>query len=179
MRGVKYFIAFILLVSVCTESFSQEVKVTGSFLKDSVRIGEPVGFALSARYPQHLTILFPDSTFSFAPFEFTSKKIFNTQTQNGISYDSTIYYLQTFEIDPAQRLLLPVFVTTARDCTTLFTKPDSVFLIQLVNSAPDSVAAQNLPLKINTLYEKVFSQFNYVLLLIIGLSLAVAAIISK
>ena len=146
---------------------AQEIKVSGRFLKDSVQIGESVGYTLTAAYPQKLTVLFPDSTFDFKPFEYSRKDISVTKTVNGISYDSVVYYLNTFEIDKVQLLGLPVFVTSARDCTEFVAPADSIFLVELVKTLPpDSIAAQNLPLKTNTLYEKVFTQFNYILLTI-------------
>ncbi len=84
-----------------------------------------------------------------------------------------VYNLRTFEIDKIQVLSLPVFVTTARDCTSYIPTPDSIYLIELVkNSQTDSLDAANLPLKTNTLYEKVFTEFNYLILLIVLTALA-------
>ena len=156
---------------------AQEIKVSGGFLKDSVQIGEPVAYYLSAAYPQSLTILFPDSVFSFVPFEFTKKRFYPTVTTSGTSRDSVIYYLSTFEIEKVQYLSLPVFITTARDCTAYTPMPDSVYLIELVTSPPDSVSAQDLPLKTNTLYERVFSEFNYAIIIIVVGSLLVTGVI--
>src|SRR5690349_8535923 len=86
-----------LLINVV--GYSQEIKVAGGFVKDSVQIGEPVAYYLSASYPQSLTVLFPDSVFSFAPFEYSRKTFYPTVTSHGTSRDSVIYYLTTFEID--------------------------------------------------------------------------------
>lgn len=158
---------------------AQEIQVSGGFLKDSVQIGEPVGYYLTAAYPQALTVLFPDSTYSFVPFEFERKKISPTYTSGGISRDSVVYLLSTFEIDKVQYLSLPVFVTTARDCTVYTPIVDSIYLVELVTTLPpDTVSAQHLPLKTNTLYEKVFSQFNFIILIIsIGVLLVSAVIV--
>jgi hypothetical protein len=157
---------------------AQELKVSGGFLKDSIQIGEPVAYYLSASYPQSLTVLFPDSVYSFAPFEFERKSFYPTTTSNGTSRDSVIYYLSTFEIEKVQYLSLPVFVTNAKDCTVYTATADSVYLIELVTNPPDSISAQELPLKTNTLYERVFSEFNYVIMMIVGGSLLVASIIA-
>lgn len=157
--------------------YAQEIKVSGGFLKDSIQIGEPVGYYLTTAYPQALTVLFPDSTYSFVPFEFEGKKISVTHTLKGISRDSVVYYLSTFEIDKIQYLSLPVFVTSARDCTAYSPQADTVYLIELVTSPPDSVSAENLPLKANTLYEKVFSQFNYIILIVLVAVLLLTAVI--
>jgi hypothetical protein len=155
----------------------QDVQVTGGFMKDSVQIGEPVEYFLAAAYPQALTVLFPDSTFSFAPFEFTGKKLFPTHTVNGVSHDSVVYYLSTFEVDKIQYLNLPVFAVSARDSTSYTSQRDSVFLIELVPNPPDTLNAQNLPLKTNTAYIRVFTQFNYIILAIVIGVLVIAAIV--
>jgi hypothetical protein len=157
--------------------YAQEITTSGKFLSDSIKIGQPVAYSFAVRYPQHLTMLFPDSTFDFSPFEFSKKTIFTTQTTHGYSYDSAVYYLQTFEVDKIQYLELPAFLVSARDCTAVYATPDSVFLMELVNSIPDSVSAQNLPLKTNTLYEDVWRQFNYFIILIIVTVLVIAALL--
>lgn len=175
-RSFCWIIGMILFFSI--PSGAQEIKVSGGFLKDSIQIGEPIEYYLTVSYPQSLTVLYPDSTYSFEPFEFNKKKYFQTHTTNGVSYDSVLYSLSTFEVDKIQYLELPVFVATARDCTAYTPTPDSVYLIELVKSPPpDSIQAQNLPLKINTLYERVFTQFNYIILLIIGGILLVSALV--
>jgi hypothetical protein len=88
-----------------------------------------------------------------------------------------VYYLTTFEIDKVQKLSLPVFVTTARDCTRYTSQPDSIYLVELVKNPPDSIAANNLPLKTSTLYEKVFSEINYVIALLTFLVLVFISIV--
>ncbi len=158
----------LLFFFVSSAAFAQEVKVNGRFGVDTLKIGEPVPFVLSARYPQNLTVIFPDSTFSFAPFEFQKKKFFTTKTTEGTSYDSVVYLLSTYEIDSIQQLKLPVFVVHQKDCTAIFSNPDEVVLKQLVQHIPDSVAAKDLPLKTNTNYLNVKWLFNYPLALIIG-----------
>src|SRR5689334_85076 len=62
---------------------AQEIKVKAKFDGDSVKIGKPVEFFLTAHYPEKLNLLFPDSTFSFAPFELQKKIYFPTKTENG------------------------------------------------------------------------------------------------
>lgn len=178
MRGMRRVLGVLFVTVITFTSQGQEIKVSGGFLKDSVQIGEPLEYYLTARYPQSLTVLFPDSTFSFTPFEFNSKKFFPTQTIQGISYDSVLYVISTFEVDKVQYLNLPIFVTSAKDCTAYTSTPDSVYLAELIkNPPPDTVSVQNLPLKTNTLYEKVFSQFNYVILIILGGVLLITVIV--
>lgn len=160
-------------------AYAQEIKVTSGFVKDSVAIGEPVTYYLTARYPESVMALFPDSTFKFSPFEFSKKAFFPTKTTKGISYDSAVYELQTFEIEKVQFLSLPVYVTTARDCTAFESKRDSIFLIEQIKiPASDTTALKNLTLKSNTLYERVRTEFNTLILMIVLGVLVVAAIIT-
>ncbi|MBL7834830.1 MAG: hypothetical protein JNK18_12795 [Cyclobacteriaceae bacterium] len=169
-----------VLLGCCINLFAsaQEIKVTSGFVEDSVAIGEPLSYYLTARYPERVMALFPDSTYTFTPFEFSRKKFFPTKTTDGISYDSAVYTLSTFEIDPTQFLSLPVYVTTARDCTAFESDPDSIYLIEQIKiPAGDTVALKNLTLKSNTLYERVRMQFNTVILMIVLGVLLIAAII--
>lgn len=149
-------------------SFSQDVKVHGHFASDSVKLGNPISFYLTARYPQSSNIVFPDSTFSFAPFEFQKKKFVPTLTKDSISYDSVIYTLNTFEIDSIQSLKLPVFIIQEKDCTVVYSETDAVFFNRAVKNLPDSVQLQKLPLKTNTNYFDVSWLFNYPLASIIS-----------
>jgi hypothetical protein len=173
---------FYILYSVyCILSLStvhaQEIKVQGHFGSDSIKIGKPIEFYLSAHYPEKLNILFPDSAFSFAPFEFQRKIYFPTTTKNGISRDSVIYLLSTYEVDSIQSLKLPVFVINQMDCTQVLSNADSVFFQNLVKSIPDSLATEKLPLKVNTDYLGVRWQLNYILFAIGIAILLIAAIL--
>ena len=167
----------LLLALVATGSMAQSIRVRAMFSSDSVKIGEPIELYMSARYPEKYTVLFPDSSFSFAPFEFQKKRYVATHTVDGISRDSVIYTLATYEIDSVQTLKLPVFVVNARDCTQVFSNTDTVFFRALVKAIPDSLAAEKLPLKTNTNYLGVRWNLNYILAAIVGGLVLVAAII--
>ncbi len=172
-------ISFLILVCIlfCIHAQAQEIVVRGLFLVDTVKIGEQIPYSLSVHYPSSQQVVFPDSTFSFAPFELEKKQYFPTKTTNQISRDSAVYFLSTFEIDPRQTLALPVFVIHRKDCTAVFPKPDTVFLRQLVGTIPESVEAKDLPLKTNADYLSVKWFLNYPLLLLIGGILIVVLII--
>jgi hypothetical protein len=137
------------------------VDVRGHFETHQLSIGEVIPYSLTARYPRSQQVLFPDSTFSFAPFEIRKKAFFTTRTTGDISYDSAVYFLTTFEIDSIQRLQLPVFVLQQKDCVAVVALPDSVRLQYRVASVPDSVSTEKLPLKTNTAYQKVQWILNY------------------
>jgi hypothetical protein len=174
---LNFIVIQIVLLFVLSLTQAQDIKVSGKFLADSIKIGEPVAYSFTARYPQHLTLLFPDSTYTFYPFEFGRKVFFSTQTTNGFSYDSAVYYLSSFELDEIQKLSLPAFVVSVRDCTVVAAEPDSVFLVGLAEIPPDTLSAQNLPLKTDILYEDVWHQFNYFIVLIILTSLTVLTLV--
>ena len=95
-------IALFLLLCSAGHLRAQDVTVRSGFFKDSLRVGDVTGYYLTARYLSKLNILFPDSAFNFAPFEYDHKKYFPTETEGGKSYDSVVYYLSTFEIDRIQ-----------------------------------------------------------------------------
>jgi len=162
---VRLTILFLLLISLL--SHAQEVKVRGEFHADSIKIGIPFPYSLSATYPKDKNVVFPDSTYSFDPFEIDHKTYFPTRTTGDISYDSVVYFLTSFEIDTVQRLTLPVFIVNRADCTSVYARIDSVFLQQMVKQVPDSVSMDQLPLKTNTAYQAVSWLLNYPLLLIV------------
>ncbi|MFZ9981550.1 MAG: hypothetical protein ACO3FI_05920 [Cyclobacteriaceae bacterium] len=154
-------ILFLSALIVSVSGFAQEIKVTGKFLGDSVRIGEPVPYAVGVRYPSNYFILFADSLNDFSPFEYERKTWFPTITKNGISYDSAIYWLSSFEIDSIQYLSVPVLQIRDKDSLYFRSATDSIFFSSRVSSVPDSVAVTALPLKEDTLYRKVSKLFNY------------------
>jgi len=167
----------ILFITLCSVGYSQGVKVTGHFEGDTVKLGQPIQFYLTATYPQTYQVLFPDSTFSFAPFEFQKKIYFQTKTVSGFSYDSVIYTLATYEIEKIQTLALPVFQLQKKDSLTYLTETDTVFFKELVGAIPDSLAISQLPLKTNTAYSPVNWLLNYPLLLLGGAILLVLAMV--
>ncbi|MGC1240916.1 MAG: hypothetical protein WA874_04970 [Chryseosolibacter sp.] len=178
LRCKSVFVVLLHLI-LPTLLFAQEdVKVSGGFLSDSLKIGEQTAYYLVARYPSTLTVLFPDSTHSFAPFEYQNKEYFMTQTTDGISADSAVYFLTTFEVDRKQYLSMPVYVVRTQDSTVFQTTADSVLITQLVTQVPDTVGVAQLPLKMNTAYQKVFYNFNFwMMMLILGALLITAVVV--
>lgn len=166
----------VLLMLAGPVQAQEQVVVNGHFHAKEAGIGEVIPFSLTARYPRSSQVLFPDSTFSFAPFEIRKKSFFTTKTTGNTSYDSAVYFLTTFEIDSIQRLRLPVFVLQPKDCVTFVSPLDSIRLQYRVASVPDSVSTEKLPLKTNTAYQRVQWLLNYPVLAVIILILVVAAI---
>ncbi len=157
----RFLMVCVLLWFASINSISQEVKPKGVFLVDSAKIGEQIPYSLSIRYPKQMEFLFPDSNYNFFPFEFISKDFFITRTDSLRSVDSAIFYLSTFEIEPIQKLFLPVFMISQGDSIVLYPPVDSIHLKALINQLPDS-----LNIKANSEYSEVFFDFNYPYLLI-------------
>ncbi|MGV3541142.1 MAG: hypothetical protein ACO1OQ_15100 [Rufibacter sp.] len=132
------------------------VRLEGFFLKDSVEVGQSFKFVIRSRHAPHAEVVFPDSSFQFSPFELIRKEIYPTRTANGISTDSTVYVLRTFQLQPVQRLQPQVRLFFKGDTLQLNVAGDSVVLVQKVRSLPDP-----LPLKSSTPLAPVAEQFNY------------------
>ncbi len=170
-------IAFLVSVAVAAAA-QQAVRVHGFFHVDSAAVGEVIPYVLTASYPSDQQVLFPDSTFSFTPFEHSSKRFFPTRTNGATSYDSAVYFLSTFEIDSVQKLMLPVFVLQQKDCVAVYAAPDSLRLKYRVTMALDSISVDKLPLKISTAYQRVKWIFNYPILVIGIVGLVILGVVA-
>lgn len=159
-------------------TYAQALQPSGQFLQDTIKIGEPLQYSLSFRYPAELEVIFPGENHSFRPFEYIDRSYVPTQTDSTTSYDSVVYTLMTFELASLQSLALPIYVIAADeegnpDSTTIYAAIDSVYLQQLITDLPDSVN-----LKENTAFLDVPLQFNYPYLLIgLGIFFVVLLII--
>ncbi|PSR52912.1 hypothetical protein AHMF7605_04905 [Adhaeribacter arboris] len=129
----------------------------GFFHRDSVKIGQTFPYTLYYQHPSDQEVIFPDSAFSFAPFEFVSKTFFPTRTHENISTDSAIYMLRTFDLNPVQHLQIPVFIWQKGDTQQVKPGIDSVYLQEMVSVTPQDLAS----LKSNTALLEVRKRFNY------------------
>ncbi len=135
----------------------------GRFLTDSVKIGQPVNYFLVIKHDPSLEFTFPDSTFDFSPLEYVSSRYFSTKTKEGISSDSIVYTLRTFELDSLIKYALPIFINGSNGkLETIKPEQEIIFLKKLIVEKPESPS-----LKANVEYAKLQSQFNYQLLTII------------
>ena len=157
MRNSFWFpFTFCLVLLLHSTAFAQEIQPKGRFLADSVRIGEPVMYSFSVRYPRQLNVLLPDSTFNFAPFEIIDKTYYPTRTDSLFSTDSVIYTLSTFELDSIQQLRLPAYLLLGRDSSVVFSEPDRIRVLEMIPVLTDSAAFVE-----NTAYKEVEKEFNY------------------
>lgn len=142
-----------MLLTLCSQG--QQINVRGGFVEDSLLIGQNINYWLTASYPASMEMVFPDSNYTFSPFEYADKTYFTTQFRDGLAFDSTVYTLQSFEIDPVQYLQLTT-VVLGLDSTVIESPLDSIFLTEL---AP--VVSDTTKLKENLAFQDVNTQFNY------------------
>ncbi len=103
-----------------TEKNDNLATITGSFSKDSLKVGKHIPFKVVFVHNYNKEVVFADSTYDFTPFEWIKTEAFPTQTDSkGISTNSAIYWLRSFELDTIQTLKLPVFVLDQKTGDTL------------------------------------------------------------
>lgn len=153
----------ILLIISClliTEN-SQAQKPIGKFQTDSIELGRQIEYTLSYHHNPSAEVFFPDTTYNFYPFEIINRKMYPTVTTNGVSIDSVIYTLVTFDISKNQKLRLPIYLLSKRDCTAVYSLADSVFLKEMIKSPVDSLQLKTdvrlLPLSQQVNYPKILT----------------------
>ncbi len=166
----KVFSCIFLLFAILIHSFGKAAGnlPVGFFHRDSVKIGQIIPYTLYYQHSSNQEIIFPDSVFSFAPFEFVSKTFFPTRTKGDVSTDSAIYMLRTFDLAPVQHLQIPVFVWQKGDTAQIKPLADSVYLQEMVTGIPQNLVS----LKTHTELQEVRKRFNYPYVLI-GLGLVI------
>lgn len=172
MRGEPDRLLSILFLFLGLLTNAQQIQVKGGFLEDSLVIGEEINFWISAVYPPEMEMVFPDSNYTFTPFEYADKLYFPTELRGDLAFDSTIYTLQSFEIDPIQYLQLSALILSSEDSTILNTPLDSIYLTELAPRVSDTTK-----LKTNLEYQTVARQFNYPLMYYITGGLVLLTII--
>ena len=165
---------FLFLISFLISSnlFSQNIEYKIYFLNDSIRIGDSISLISALKYPENIEIVQPDSSYNFTSFEFIGKKTFPSFIDGNIIYDSTIYFLRTFEIDSIQRLNLNATIINNKDSLVIPSNTDSIALIYQVSDVNFSKTKEN------TLFNSIRSIFNSEkVLIIIGVIILIIIII--
>ncbi|KXX67724.1 hypothetical protein [Flammeovirga sp. SJP92] len=165
-------IAFILTANVVVGQEEENLPY-GRFSTDSIMLGEEVKYTLRYEHSADAEVLFPDSTFNFAPFELLDKTYFPTRTTNGISVDCVEYTLSTYDIDSVYELGLPVWVYNQGEKDSIVANLDGIFFKDLIQVMPDSAQ-----LYANVDFVPVHQEFNYPYLLIfIGVLVVIALVV--
>lgn len=154
LKSVHNILLIISCLLVIENSYAQ--KPVGRFQTDSIELGRPIDYTLSYHHSPSAEVFFPDTTYNFYPFEIIRRNIFPTSTTNGVSTDSVVYTLVTFDISKNQKLGLPIYLLSKRDCTAVYSLADSVFLKEMIKTPVDS-----LQLKTDTKLLALSQQVNY------------------
>jgi hypothetical protein len=155
---------FLFLVGLSLSAAAQNVQVEGYFTQDSAKLGERVGFVLKARYPESTQVVFPDSTYDFSPLVLLEKQTFISSTSDGITLDSTIYFVSNFSLEPSIYLSLPVYELSRYDSITYFSTEADLKLKLTLDSIPEQLVFQE-----NNVYQPIEKTFNWLMAgLIIG-----------
>ena len=173
---VRHFFSLFTFLLLFSTASAQSLKPRGYFSADTVKVGEPVNYTLTFRYPRDLEVVFPGEEAAYSPFEYLDRTFFPTRSDSLYSYDSVVYEVATFELDSVQPLTLPVYVVDSdeagqADSTAIYADIDSVHLQAVIQQLPDSVA-----LKENTNPLKIPLQFNYPYLLV-GIAALIALLV--
>jgi hypothetical protein len=170
LRKVRKIFLICSLYLLTASAWGQQVlPPVGSFSTDSVHIGQLLRYTLVHRHPAAQEVILPDSAHSFSPFELVRQSFYPTRTKAGISTDSAVYTLRTFETLPQQQLSLPVIVLQGQDTLQVFAEPSSVVLRQLVTAVQEP-----LVLRTQTVLEPVARRFDWPLMtlwIVTGISL--------
>ncbi len=111
---------FSLFLFLFTYSTLQaQIKAHFRCLADSIILGKPIPFSFSIHYPVGYSIIFPDSSKDFSPYELHQKKYFPTFVHNHYAIDSVIYFITSFQIDSIQKFQLPFAYVYKFDTTLL------------------------------------------------------------
>ncbi len=142
---------------------AQQINIEGYFMQDSAKLGERVGYVLKATYPESAQLIFPDSTFDFTPLVLLEKKTFISSTLDGITQDSSIYYLSNFSLDPSSYLTLPVYELARYDSIVHYPLEAELKLKLTLDSIPEQLVFQE-----NNIYQPLDKSFNWIIFGIIA-----------
>ncbi len=161
MPGKVFTFFLLFFVLIASDAASQNLTPKGVFLTDSAKLGEPVKYVLTLRYPRNMQVVFPSEGATYTPFEYLDREYFPTVSDSTTSFDSVVYELTTFELIPEQTLSLPVLAIEADDTISFQSSTDTVFLRELITTLPDTAV-----LKETAQWREMLSEFNYPYLVI-------------
>ncbi len=135
----------------------QEVAVSGYFMQDSAKLGERVGYVLKASYPASKQLIFPDSVYNFGELVLLEKQTFISETSEGVTLDSAIYFLSNFSLEPSIFLSLPVYELARYDSVTYFPLEAELKLKLTLDSIPEKLVFLE-----NNIYQPLNKPLNWI-----------------
>lgn len=157
-KALKLFLFFLLSVA----AHAQQIQVEGYFMQDSAKLGERVGYVLKATYPASSQVIFPDSTFDYSPLVLLEKRTFISNTQEGVTQDSAIYYLSNFSLEPSGYLTLPVYELAGYDSVAYYPMEAELKLKLILDSIPEQLVFQQ-----NNVYQPLEKNLNWIIIAVI------------
>jgi hypothetical protein len=162
---------FILLL-IAINGFSQiktSQKPVGKFLADSIHLGELIYYSVVFKHQANQEVFFTDKSYNYQPFEFVDKFYFPTETKAGISTDSAVFQLRTFNIKPVQYISIPIYLLGKNDSISLFSERDSVFLVSEIKGNIANLTlkdnAKLIPMKVKVNLFQLFLQIGTIVLI--------------
>ena len=157
---MKYFV-FIISFLFSNNLLSQKIEYKIYFLEDSIKIGNPITLISTLNYPETIELIQPDSSYNFMSFDFIRKKIFPSLIKKNRVYDSTVYFLRTFEIDSIQKVYLNALILDKNDSIKISSNEDSISLIYQVEDIESRAKENTLLSTIKSIFnsEKLFTYF--------------------
>jgi hypothetical protein len=152
------YLGLLMMVLFCaSNSYAQRIIPDGRFLTKQAKVGEELTYILTYRHIPSMEVVFADSTFDFAPFEYVGREFYPTKTVGVESVDSVVFKLMTFELTDTQYLSIPVYeIDENGDKKPILPEKDYITVEKVVHNMPDS-----LQLLANTNMALVKKAFNY------------------
>ena len=144
---------FIFLFFLYNNILSQKIDYNIILLEDSIKIGDSITLISTLKYPENIEIIQPDSSYNFGSLDFIGKKTFPSLKKDNLIYDSTIYFLRTFEIDSIQKIDLSAVILNDDDSLNIISNKESIYLIYQVEDISSKT-------KENTILRTIKSIFN-------------------
>lgn len=158
-------ILLLMMLALLPFSHAQDVTAKLTPLDKMVQVGRPFKVELLVRHPEDVVVIFPDSIKDIAPYEVRSGKPLATRTNEGISEDTKIYDLYTWEIDSVQFLQFPVrYLTPKGDTMTVMSNRAQVGFQQVIVDYNDSLKVRMYPDAVS-----IREPFNWTRTLVFGL----------
>ncbi|RPG64530.1 MAG: hypothetical protein CBE50_001910 [Flammeovirgaceae bacterium TMED290] len=144
---------FILICFLSSKLFSQEIDYKIYFLDKEIKIGDSIKLVSVIQYPKEIELIQPDSSYQFFPFTFIRKENFQSKLNQELIFDSTLYFLRSFEIDSLQFIKLNSFILKEKDSLEISSNFDTVYFQSLVDNTDQNI-------KINLSYNNILSILN-------------------
>ena len=144
---------FILICFLSSKLFSQEINYKIYFLDKEITIGDSIKLVSVIQYPKEIELIQPDSSYKFFPFTFIKKKNFQSKLNQELIFDSTLYFLRSFEIDSIQFIKLNSFILKENDSLEISSNFDTVYFRSLVENVDQNI-------KMNLSYNNILSILN-------------------